>query len=205
MLYFYKKAPGDLWYSWNNVRTWIFLTSVILTISMKASSGSGQESFSHSWQIGWIHDTRSTAEELCFIGVAPVCKGWSCKRKKQLVLKELQKKFSVKLQKTYLVYLHGPLHPLLGCTKFLVQPVRQSLPEVLLKVCQLKNSSEITNTLRFYRPLTDLILSGTDIIYIKWSVSLLTSSVRKPCLSGYSEGSGKQETGCWPASVPYDP
>lgn len=162
-----QKGAGDLWYSWNNVRIWIFLTSVILTMSMKASSGSGQESFSHSWQIGWIHATRSTAEELCFIGVTPVCRGWSCKRKKQLLLKELQKKFNIyKLQKTYLVYLHGPLHPLLGCTKFLVQPVRQSLPEVLLKVCQLKNSSELKNTLRFYRPLTDLIMSGTDIIYI---------------------------------------
>lgn len=53
-------------------------TSVSLTMSMKASSGSGQESCSHSWQMGWIHATRSTAEELCFMGTAPDCRGWSC-------------------------------------------------------------------------------------------------------------------------------
>lgn len=109
---------------------------------------------------------------------------------------------SVKLQKTYLVYLHGPLHPLLGGTKYLVQPVRQGLSEALLKVCQLKNSPKITgNTRRIYS------LSSTwscVIIYFKVGVCLLTSSVRKPCLSGYSEGSGKQGTGCWPASVPCD-
>lgn len=38
----------------------------------------------------------------------------------------------------YLVYLHGPLHPVLSCAERLVQPVRQSLSEALLKVCQLK-------------------------------------------------------------------
>ncbi len=38
----------------------------------------------------------------------------------------------------YLVYLYSPLHPVLGCAERLVQPVRQSLPEALLKVCQLK-------------------------------------------------------------------
>lgn len=38
----------------------------------------------------------------------------------------------------YLVHLHGPLHPVLSCAERLVQPVRQSLPEALLEVCQLK-------------------------------------------------------------------
>lgn len=40
--------------------------------------------------------------------------------------------------KCYLVYLHSPLHPLLSSTERLVQPVGQSVPEVLLKVGQLK-------------------------------------------------------------------
>lgn len=54
-----------------------YCTSVSLTMSMKASSGSGQDSCSHRWQIGWIHATRSTAEELCLMGTVPVCRGWS--------------------------------------------------------------------------------------------------------------------------------
>lgn len=110
-----------------------------------------------------------------------------------------------KTPQPYLVYLHGPLHPLLGGAEYLVQPVGQSLSEAFLKVCQLKNSPKIAaNPKRFYPPLTESITSDLYIIYFKLGVWLLTCSVRKPCLSGYSEGSGKQGTGCWPDSAPCD-
>lgn len=67
---------------------------------------------------------------------------------------------SKKKKKPYLVYLHGPLHPLLGGTEYLIQPVGQSLSEAFLKVCQLKNSPENTaNTRMFYPPLIELFTS----------------------------------------------
>lgn len=114
----------------------------------------------------------------------------------------LQMKGNVKLQNTYLVYLHSPFYPLLGGTKYLVQPKRQGLSEALLKVCQLKNSPKITGNARRIYSLSSVW--SCVIIYFKLGVWLLASFVRKPCLSGYFEGSGKQGTGCWPASVPCD-
>ena len=88
-------------------------------------------------------------------------------------------------KKAYLVYLYGPLHPLLGGTEYLVQPVGQSLSEAFLKVCQLENSPEHSaNTRSFYLKLTELIKSDISIIYVKLGVWPLTCSVGKPCFSG---------------------
>lgn len=44
----------------------------------------------------------------------------------------------------HLIDLNSPFHPVLRGAEGLVQPVRQSLPEVLLEVSQLKNSSKTT-------------------------------------------------------------
>lgn len=128
------------------------LTSVILTMSMKASSGSGQDSCSHRWQTGWMQATRSTAEELCLMGTAPACRGcsWDGGREihhRNMIVDETQHvyhKTNAAESKCYLVNLHSPLHPVLGGTECLVQPVGQRLAEALLKVNQLKYSPEKT-------------------------------------------------------------
>lgn len=51
----------------------VYNTSVILTMSMNASSGSGQDICSHMSHTGWMQATKSTAEELCFMGAALEC------------------------------------------------------------------------------------------------------------------------------------
>lgn len=78
-----ESSMGNSWFSqWDAASDWNHMmslncTSVSLTMSMKASSGSGHDSCSHSLQMGWIHANRSTAEELCLIVMEPHCRGWS--------------------------------------------------------------------------------------------------------------------------------
>ena len=52
-------------------------------------------------------------------------------------------------QCAYLVHLHGPLHPVLGGAERLVEPVWQSVSEILVKVCELEQSPEKDQNVTF--------------------------------------------------------